>query len=116
MIVLVGFATAFGVGIWLLFDWCWYPASHPRSPQAVGRQLARVRQLLLESGIADRVQPSSFVWVCVALGVAGGLFTYEAFGLAVLAVAATFGAGAVPVLACQWLRARRRARIQDSLG
>jgi tight adherence protein B len=116
MILLACLAMLFGVAVWLVFDWCWYPELPAPAPRPLRDRLARVRRFLLEAGIADRVRPETFVWTCVGLGLVGGLVAYQAMGLVVIAVAAAAGFGVVPVLLCGWLAARRRARIQASLG
>ncbi len=116
MIALAGFAFLFGVAIWLVFDWCWYRELPAPRPKAATDRLARVRRFLVEAGVADRVRPGTFVWLCVGFGLVGGVVAYQALGLVVIALAAAAGLGLLPVVLCSWLRSRRRVRIQASLG
>ncbi len=116
MIALLGFAILFGIAIWLVFDWCWYQEVRT-APSIPGRdRLSGVRTFLIEAGIDDRVQPSTFVSLCACMGVVGGVITFQLLQLFVIALGAAAGLGLVPVLACSWLRTRRRVRIQESLG
>src|SRR5438876_7775015 len=78
--------------------------------------MAGVRRFLIEAGIDDRVQPQNFVWLSVGLGTVSGVFAYQVLQLAVIALAVAVGLGLLPVLVGGWLRARRRARIQHSVG
>jgi tight adherence protein B len=116
VIALVGFAFLFGVAIWLVFDWCWYRELPAPRPKPATDRLARVRRFLVEAGVADRVRPGAFVWLCVGFGLVGGVVAYQALGLVVIALASSAGLGLLPVVLCSWLRSRRRARIQASLG
>jgi tight adherence protein B len=115
VILLLGLAAVFGMGVWLLFDWCWYPQVPDRARPARDR-LAPVRRFLVEAGVADRVQPAPFLWLCAALAVLGGLLAYQSLGLVVLGLAGASASGLLPVLLCGWLRTRRRSQIQESLA
>jgi tight adherence protein B len=116
VIALVGFAILFGIGVWLVFDWYSYPRKEA-PVSAHGRDhLGPVRTLLVEAGIDDRVQPKTFIWLCIGSGLVGGVIAFQILQLVVVAVAVALGIGLMPVLVATWLRARRRARIQESLS
>src|SRR5207247_6826187 len=109
-------SAGFGVAVCLVFDWCWYPELPPHSSKPHRDYMAGVRRFLIEAGIDDRVQPQNFVWLSVGLGTVSGVFAYQVLQLAVIALAVAVGLGLLPVLVGGWLRARRRARIQHSVG
>jgi tight adherence protein B len=113
---LLGFAILFGIAIWLVFDWCWYPdIGEPRRRPGRG-YLSGVRTFLVEAGIDDRVSPGTLVWLCVGSAFVAGVLTFQLLQLFVLSLGAALGLGLSPLLICSWLRVRRRARIQESLG
>src|SRR4051812_177021 len=103
------------MAVWLLFDWCWYPQPVPVSTPRADR-LVRLQRLLLEAGIADRVRPWPFVGLSVGLALVAGVATFELLGIVVFGLAGAAAAGLLPLALCVWLRARRRAQIQDSVG
>src|SRR5438128_1557469 len=103
---LLGFAILFGVAVWLVFDWCWYPKAVESGRGPARMYLPGLRRLLVEAGVDERVSPSTLVWLCVGFGMLAGIVAFQSLQLLVLSLGAAIGVGVSPLLICSWLRAR----------
>lgn len=99
------FALAFGLGVFLLYDW----RTSPRRDRAAVVRRHRVREVLVAAGY-PQLSPAAFVGACASAAVIGGVVGAALLGSVSIAVVAASAGGALPVVL---VRSRARRRRQE---